>query len=217
MRNILLLAPPAAGKGTQAELLHNSYGIVPISTGDLLRSASQKEDAFGQKLQEILKSGKLVDDDIVLELLKEKFQTLSGNSFLLDGFPRNVNQARELDILLKEENSKIDYVFLLEVPKDILEKRITGRRICKTCGKIYNVYLEKEPSSKCSCGGMLYQRTDDTIDSFQVRYQTYLDVTLPLVEYYENCGILYKIDATQSIPEVFQSITSILNLGDVND
>lgn len=215
MKNILLLAPPAAGKGTQAALLKEKYGIIPISTGDLLRNASQKKDDFGKKIEEILKSGELVADDIVLTLLKKKFQELSGKSFLLDGFPRNVNQAQELDILLKKQNSKIDYVFLLEVPKEILEKRITGRRICQNCAKIYNSYLEENALEYCTCGGVLYQRSDDTLDAFKVRYQTFLNATLPLIDYYEKKKILHKIDATRSIEDVFLSITSIMNLEDI--
>lgn len=217
MKNILLLAAPAAGKGTQAGLLKEKYGICPISTGDLLRQASSVNDEMGQKLQEIMKSGKLVDDETVLELLKKRFQELSGESFLLDGFPRNVNQAHELDILLNSVEQTLDYVFWLDVPKEVLEKRITGRRTCASCGKIHNIYLEPDLKDICSCGGMLQTRHDDTIEAFQTRYQTYLDATLPLVEYYQNQGILHRIDATRTIEEVFLAITSIMDVRGTDD
>lgn len=211
MRNILLLAPPAAGKGTQSELLQKKYGVVSIATGDLLREASMREDDFGRFLREQLKTGHLIEDATVFKLLKEKFHELSGKNFLLDGFPRNVHQAEELDMLLKSVDEKLDYVFLLDVPKEVLESRITGRRLCKSCEKIYNI--NSHPALTCCCGGELYQRSDDTKDAFQIRYQTYLNHTLPLVEYYQNKQILYLIDANRSVEEVFDTITSILEGG----
>ena len=215
MINILLLAPPAAGKGTQSELLEKQYGIMHISTGNLLREASMRDDSFGNSLKEILKTGKLVSDEIVLELLNNKFHDVSSNGFLLDGFPRNINQAIELDKILKESNLELDYVFFLDVDSRILEKRITGRRMCKTCGKIYNIYSFNK--TNCLCGGELYQREDYTEEAFRIRYKTYLEATLPLVEYYQNHGILHKIDASLTIDEVNKEITSIINKGDSND
>lgn len=215
MINILLLAPPAAGKGTQSELLEKQYGIMHIATGNLLREASIRNDIFGSNLREILKTGRLVSDEIVLELLNNKFHEVSSKGFLLDGFPRNINQAIELDKILKEANLKLDYVFFLDVDSSILEKRITGRRMCKTCGKIYNIYSFN--NTNCLCGGELCQREDDTEEAFRIRYQTYLEATLPLVEYYQNHGILHKIDASLSIEEVNKEITSIIKKGDSND
>jgi len=215
MINILLLAPPAAGKGTQSELLEKQYSIMHISTGDLLREASKRKDSFGNNLREILKTGRLVSDEIVLELLTDKFNKVSSNGFLLDGFPRNINQAVELDKILEEFNLKLDYVFFLDVDRNILAKRITGRRMCKTCGKIYNIYSFN--NTNCLCGRELYQREDDTEEAFRIRYKTYLEATLPLVEYYQNHGILHKIDASLTIDEVNREITSIINKGDSND
>ena len=120
--NILLLAPPAAGKGTQADLLQKKYGVVAISTGQLLREAAKKNDMLGLKLKEVLKTGQLVEDGIVLELLQNRFSELQGSSFLLDGFPRNIRQAELLDELLVSANKKLDYVFFLDVPKEELER-----------------------------------------------------------------------------------------------
>lgn len=215
MINILLLAPPAAGKGTQSELLEKQFFITHISTGNLLREACNKNDSFGNNLKEIINAGKLVSDEIVLELLKNKFQELSSNGFILDGFPRNINQAIELDKLLKESDLKLDYVFFLDVPRDVLEKRITGRRMCKNCGKIYNIH--NYDGVNCVCGGELYQRDDDTEDAFQTRYKTYLELTSPLVDYYQDQGILHKIDASLKIDEVNNQITSIINKGGFYD
>jgi len=215
MINILLLAPPAAGKGTQSELLEKQYSIMHISTGDLLREASKRKDSFGNNLREILKTGRLVSDEIVLELLTDKFNKVSSNGFLLDGFPRNINQAVELDKILEEFNLKLDYVFFLDVDRNILAKRITGRRMCKTCGKIYNIYSFN--NTNCLCGRELYQREDDTEEAFLIRYKTYLESTLPLVEYYQNHGILHKIDASLTIEEVNEKITSIINKKEVSN
>ena len=216
MRNLLLLAPPAAGKGTQAQLLEKTYGIVPISTGNLLRQASKRGDAFGKKIDAILKSGALVEDAIMIDLLREQLQALHGSPFLLDGFPRTVAQAKALDALLEEAHTSLDYVFLLEVPKDVLEKRIIGRRICEVCGTVYNVH-QKDAPSLCHCGGSLVTRSDDTKAAYQIRYGAYLNSTYPLVEYYEAKNLLYRIDANRSIEEVFASISAILNRGEKHD
>ena len=156
----------------------------------------------------------LVDDSIVLKLLKSRLEEISGYSFLLDGFPRNVNQANLLDSLLESIHEKIDYVFLLDVPKSVLEHRVSGRRICKDCGKSYNIHLE-EDLKRCICGGELITRNDE--DVFSVRYETYLQSTLPLIEYYEKKGILHRIDANQNIGDVFLAITSTIDLEDFND
>jgi len=209
MKNLLLLAPPAAGKGTQAELLMKRYGSVPISTGDLLRKASRENTEMGHMLQGILQSGKLVSDEIVLELLLKRFEELEGKPFLLDGFPRTIKQAEALDELLKLHNQKLDYVFYLDVPKEVLESRILARRICDTCGKIYQV--NKESEMKCSCGGYLIKRSDDNLDSYRVRYDSFLTSTHPLVDYYKEKGNLYVIDADKTVEEVYQDILTILS------
>ena len=142
--NIILLAPPAAGKGTQAEILTDIYNLNHISTGDLLRNASCEENEFGNKLKMMMESGNLVSDDIVLEVLSRYLEKTNNFNLLLDGFPRNIYQAEKLNELLEEKNQKLDYVFLLNVPKETLLYRITGRRLCKSCGAIYNVNIRSE-------------------------------------------------------------------------
>jgi len=213
--NIILLAPPAAGKGTQSEILKKEYNLNHISTGDLLRSAAKEDNDFGRNLKEVMESGKLVTDDIVLEVFNRYLDTTDNLNLLLDGFPRNIYQASKLDEILEKRNSKVDYVFLLDVPKEILADRITGRRLCRSCGRVYNVNIDKLKPVKngvCDdCGGELYQRTDDNTETFETRYNEYLEQTHPLVAYYENKNVLKKIESTQTVEETFNQIKEIIN------
>ncbi len=211
--NIILLAPPAAGKGTQAELLTEEYNLNHISTGDLLREASQEQTEFGNKLKSMLESGNLVSDEIVLEVLDKYLDKTNNFNLLLDGFPRDIYQAEKLDELLKSKGSKIDYVFLLNVDKDTLLYRITGRRLCKSCGAIYNVNidpLKPKIDSICDkCGGNLIARKDDNEETFEVRYQEYEHQTKPLIDYYLRQNNLYEIDSSISKEDTFRQIKSI--------
>lgn len=212
--NIILLAPPAAGKGTQAEILTDTYHLNHISTGDLLRKASLEESEFGNKLKAMMESGNLVSDGIVLEVLNHYLEKTNNFNLLLDGFPRNIYQAEKLDELLEEKNQKLDYVFLLNVSKETLLYRITGRRLCKSCGAIYNVNidpLKPKIDSICDkCGNPLMVRKDDNEETFQIRYQEYETQTKPLIEYYQRQGILYEIDSSISKEETFQQIENII-------
>lgn len=215
MMNIILLAAPAAGKGTLSELLQKKYHIAHISTGDLLREAASSEDELGKKIKDILASGKLVSDEIVYDLLLRRLaQPDCQNGFILDGFPRNVEQAKEYDEILNKLHLSLDYVFLLDVDKNVLESRITGRRLCSKCGAIYNVYVadvKPKHDGICDrCGGPLYQRDDDNSESFKVRYETYLEKTSPLIDFYQKRNLLYKIDATKDKNHTFEQVESIL-------
>lgn len=211
--NIILLAPPAAGKGTQAELLTEEYKLNHISTGDLLREASQEQNEFGNKLKTIMESGNLVSDETVLEVLNRYLDKTDNFNLLLDGFPRNIYQAEKLDELLKSKGSKIDYVFLLNVDKDTLLYRITGRRLCKSCGAIYNVNidpLKPKIDSICDkCGNSLIARKDDNKETFEIRYQEYEKQTKPLIDYYLRQNNLYEIDSSISKEDTFKQIKSI--------
>lgn len=212
--NVILLAPPAAGKGTQAEILTSIYNLDHISTGDLLRNAANDDSIFGKELKQIMESGNLVSDDIVLEVLNRHLDTIDSFNLLLDGFPRNIYQAEKLDEILGQKNSKIDYVFLLNVPKDILLFRITGRRLCKNCGKVYNVNIasvKPEREGVCDiCGGELFVRHDDNESTFNTRYDEYLKQTSPLIDYYKQKGILYEIDSSVDRDDTFAQIKKIL-------
>lgn len=211
--NIILLAPPAAGKGTQAELLTEEYKLNHISTGDLLREASQEQNEFGNKLKTIMESGNLVSDETVLKVLNRYLDKTDNFNLLLDGFPRNIYQAEKLDELLKSKGSKIDYVFLLNVDKDTLLYRITGRRLCKSCGAIYNVNidpLKPKIDSICDkCGNSLIARKDDNKETFEIRYQEYEKQTKPLIDYYLRQNNLYEIDSSISKEDTFKQIKSI--------
>lgn len=212
--NIILLAPPAAGKGTQAEILSSVYNLNHISTGDLLRSVSKEESGFGKNLKKMLESGNLVSDDIVLEVLNRYLESTDNLNLLLDGFPRNIYQAEKLDEMLSERDSQVDYVFLLNVPKDILLYRIVGRRLCKSCGKVYNVNIDPlKPKNETicdQCGGELYARSDDNEDTFNNRYSEYENQTYPLINYYKQKGILYEVDSSVSREDTFKQIEEIL-------
>lgn len=212
--NIILLAPPAAGKGTQSEKLEKEYNLNHISTGDLLRNASREENDFGKSLKSMMESGKLVTDDIVLEVLNRYLDQTDNMNLLLDGFPRNIYQANKLDEILASKDSKVNYVFLLDVPKETLADRITGRRLCKSCGRVYNVNIESLMPSKenvCdNCGNELYQRGDDNRETFETRYNEYLEKTSPLIDYYKNKNVLFEIDSTRTVEEIFSQIKEII-------
>ena len=210
MKNIIFIAPPAAGKGTMSSVLMEKYGYKHISTGDILRSMAKSDDDFGRNLQELLTSGKLVPDEIVYEALKRRLMMNDlDNGFILDGFPRNLEQAYEYDKILKEIKKELGVVIYLDTPKEILEKRIVGRRICPKCGATYNVLTgvntPKVENTCDACGEELYQRNDDNIESFKTRYETFLEKTYPLLDFYENKKVLYRVkseDVTNTIKEI---------------
>lgn len=215
MKNIIFISSPAAGKGTQAEKLEKKYNLAHISTGDLLRNEVKSVSEMGKMLDKIMKEGKLVSDDVVTTLLKNKLNTHEcDNGFILDGYPRNINQAKTLDKILDEINKKINYVINLDVDYDTAMKRSCGRLQCKNCGKIYNKYSENlKPSidGKCDkCGEVIYQRSDDNEESFKIRFNTYQESTKPLIEYYNNKGILFKVDSSKTVEEVFSTIENII-------
>lgn len=215
MKNIIFIAPPAAGKGTMSDILIEKYGYKHISTGDILRSMAKKADDFGKNLSEILSSGKLVSDEIVYEALKRRLSMNDlDNGFILDGFPRNILQAYEYDKILKEINKNLGVVIYLDTPRDVLEKRIVGRRICSKCGATYNVLTgvnTPKISDICDkCGSSLYQRDDDNIESFNTRYETFLEKTYPLVDYYKEKNVLYQIKSVD-IDNTMKEIEAIIN------
>lgn len=213
--NIILLAPPLSGKGTQASLLKNKLNLVHISIGDMLRKASQNNDDLAKKINEVLSSGALVSDDLAIELLEKALtENKESNGFVFDGFPRTLYQAEKLDELFNELNLNLDYAFLLNVDVDTLEKRIMGRRVCMKCNRVYNIYnsdmMPKVENICDNCDCELTIRSDDNLDSFKVRYQEYLDKTYPIIEYYKNKGNLIEIDSTKNVDEVFKNILSIM-------
>ena len=215
MKNIIFIAPPAAGKGTMSEVLMHKYGYKHISTGNILRSMASKEDDFGKNLSALLKEGGLISDDIVNEALKRRLSMNDlDNGFILDGFPRNIEQAREYDKILNDIHKDLGVVIYLDTPRDILEKRITGRRLCKECGATYNVLTGVNAPKKdniCDkCGGELYQRNDDNTESFKNRYDTFIEKTYPLLDYYEEKKVLYRVTSVD-VDNTIQEIEAIIN------
>ncbi len=210
MKNIILIAPPAAGKGTISSYLMDTYSYEHISTGDLLREEAKKNS----EIASLMREGKLIGDDIILPLFKEKLSCLKDKPFILDGMPRNLEQATYLDTLFNEMNLTNYVVLSLAVEKEILEKRIVGRRICSNCGASYNIYFDTlKPIQEgiCdSCASSLITREDDNTESFQVRYKTYLEQTSPLLDFYQEKGKLKVVDGTKNPVEIQQEVTKII-------
>ncbi len=212
--NLILLGAPGAGKGTQAKLIVEKYGIPQISTGDMLREAVAKGTELGKKAKEYMDKGELVPDEIVIGIVKERLQQPDcEKGFILDGFPRTLKQAEELDKMLEELGKKIDAVINVSVPEEEVVKRIVNRRTCKNCGAVYHlIYNPPKEEGKCDkCGGELYQRDDDKEETVRARYKVYKEQTEPLIEYYSKKGLLYNVDGTKSIEEVFEEIQKILD------
>lgn len=210
---IILLGPPGAGKGTQAAGIVEKYNIPHISTGDIFRKNIKEGTELGKKAKEYMDQGLLVPDELTVGLVTDRIsQKDCENGFMLDGFPRNVSQAKHLDEFLQNANISLDKVVNIEVDKSILVERAVGRRICKSCGATYHVeFNPPKESGVCDvCGGELYQRADDTEETVSKRIQVYLDETKPLVNYYSEQGIIANINGQQSIEKVFDDIVKSL-------
>lgn len=214
---LILLGPPGAGKGTQAANIVNEYKAVHISTGDIFRKNIKENTELGKKAKEYMEKGLLVPDELVVELVADRLkQDDVKDGFLLDGFPRTVNQAEALDKVLESLNGKIDKVINIEVDKSKLVERAVGRRICRDCGATYHISFNPSKSEgRCDlCEGELYQRADDVEETVEKRIQVYLDETQPLIDYYTKSGAIVTIDGDQDINKVFEDIR--LALGSEN-
>ncbi|BAT72201.1 adenylate kinase [Thermosulfidibacter takaii ABI70S6] len=212
--NIIMLGPPGAGKGTQAKMLVEKFGIPQISTGDMLRAAVAEGTELGKKAKEYMDKGQLVPDEVVIGIVEERLKKSDcEKGFILDGFPRTVPQAEALDKILEKMGKKIDYVINIVVPDVEILKRLTGRRTCKQCGAMYHViYNPPKQEGVCDkCGGELYQRDDDKEETIKNRLKVYNEQTAPLIEYYKAKGVLVDIDGTKSINEIFEDILRVLN------
>ncbi len=216
MKNIMFIAPPAAGKGTQADLVVEKYGIPHISTGDILREISKEDSELGNYVFETLASGKLVKDEITYQLIEERLSRDDcKNGYIIDGFPRNIEQAIEYDKILKKLGYNVGNVILINIDEKTLEKRITGRRICENCKSIYNINDEAnapKTESVCdNCGGKLYQRNDDNLESFQTRYQMYKEKTEPIIDHYKKQNVLKEVNGDDTVENVFKKIDEIIS------
>jgi len=210
---LVLLGAPGGGKGTQAKKLVDKYGIPQISTGDILRAAVAKGTTLGKEAKSYMDKGELVPDSVVIGLVKERIaQDDCKKGYILDGFPRNTAQAETLDKVLAEMGSPLDTALLVDVDKEILMKRLTGRRTCKNCQQMYNVYFSpaKKEGVCDKCNGELFQRDDDKEETIKRRLDVYDAQTAPLINYYKERGILKSVKGTGSIDEIFKNVCTIL-------
>ena len=211
--NLLLIGAPGVGKGTVSSYLIEKHSFKHISTGDILREAVANQTKLGLQVKEFMDKGALVPDETIIDLVKETLKNIDTTKGLIfDGFPRTVAQAIALENLLKELNLKLDKAVVLEVEKDVLVKRITGRRVCSKCKSLYNIYYKApQIESKCDiCGGDLYTRNDDNLESLEKRLSEYHINAEPLISFYEKQGIVEHFNADQSRDKEINSFEEIL-------
>lgn len=211
--NILFMGPPGAGKGTQAERITASYGIPHISTGDAFRLAMKQGTPLGLQAKSYVDQGLLVPDEVTNGIVRERLAAPDcASGFLLDGFPRTIAQAHALDGMLAEMGRKIDHVINLKVDRSLLLARLTGRRICKSCGSTYHVLFNppKQEGVCDKCGGELYQRSDDTEEKVGTRLDEYTTKTAPLLAYYADKNLLFELNGEKDIDQVTADIDSLL-------
>jgi adenylate kinase len=210
--NIILFGAPGAGKGTQSSLLVERMKTTQISTGDLFRAAIKNKTELGLKAQSFMDKGELVPDSIVIGMVEEVLNK-GKTSFILDGFPRTVTQAEALDGLLNKLQVKIGRAIFLEVPYETLLMRLTGRRVCKSCGTVY--HIESKPTQKVgvcdSCGGEVVQRNDDKEDVIANRLKAYEEFTMPLKNYYKKTGLYVEVDGNRNTENVYKSIHALMS------
>lgn len=208
---IIMLGNIGVGKGTQGKMIMNKYKIPYFATGDIFRDNIQKETPIGKKIKEIVNQGKLVNDDLVNEIIFDKIDNL--DNFILDGYPRTLNQALAFENFIRSKKRNIDLVIYLEAPEEVIIKRISGRRVCPRCGRVYNIYFDK-PNLDEVCdfdNEKLVIRDDDRLEVVKKRIEEFKNNTLPLVEFYAKNGKLHRIDGNRDVNEVFKDISRILD------
>jgi len=211
--NLILLGAPGAGKGTQAQYLIDTYNIPQISTGDMLREAIKNQTAVGIEAKSFMDRGELVPDSVILEIIRERLlQDDCKKGFILDGFPRTIAQAEGLSEMLKSLGTSIDKVILFEVANDVLIERLTGRRVCGSCGASFHMVFNKPgKEGVCDrCGAELIQRKDDNLETATNRLSVYENQTAPLIHFYEKAGKLVKLDGDQAIKLIQKQLSHVL-------
>jgi len=211
--NIILFGPPGAGKGTQGGYLEKDFNFHKISTGDLLRDEINKKTLLGTQIKTTIDNGSLVSDSIIKNLVKNiVFNQNSSKNLIFDGYPRNLNQAYDLDDLFKINNRRISCVLNLKVSKEIITKRILGRQLCKKCGRIFNEFFNPSTKKNHSCGIQhLQKRSDDKKQIIMSRYNTYTRETLPVLDYYKSVKLLHDIDGDDKMTKIYEEIRQIID------
>lgn len=216
--NLILLGPPGAGKGTQAQMIVDRYSISQISTGDILRAAVKEGTALGKQAKASMEKGRLVPDEVVIGLIDERLRAADCRpGFILDGFPRTIAQAEALQTILTKIGKPVDHVINIEVDSEELVRRLTGRRTCKNCGGMFHVlfHLPKQENICDRCGGTLYQREDDREETIRTRLKEYERQTTPLIQYYQNKKILRVIEGVGGQDQIFERIIHVLGTAPV--
>ena len=211
--NIVLLGPPGAGKGTQAQFIVKNYNYFQLSTGDLLRKEINKKTDLGKKIESLTSKGKFVPDDLVEKILKNTIDSLDNKEkIIFDGYPRNINQAHNLENIMKELGKKIDAVIYLNVNREVIHMRIMGRMTCLKCNVTLNEFFNKEEINNHECGKKnLRRRDDDQEEVIMKRFDTYINETKPVLNFYTNHGNFYELDGTLKMEEISNKIANILN------
>ncbi len=222
MKNIILIAVQGAGKGTVAETLKEKYKYAHISTGEILRERALIDDELGREIKNLIDNGIFAPDELIFRTIEEKISSPEcQNGYILDGFPRNLEQAKGYDEILKKLNKDVGVVINLTIPNEMLKERIIGRRVCKDCGCIYNIYnpevTPKQEGICDKCGGELYQRKDDNEESMNTRVKTYFEVTQPIIDYYKQKGVLKVVDSSKDPETTFREVEKILKEIDVDN
>ncbi len=215
MIRVVFLGPPGSGKGSQAKFVIERYGIDHISTGDLLRSAVRDETSLGKQVTDIMQQGSLVPDQIVLQLICEYLDESDlAKGFLFDGFPRSLNQAEHLQAILQDRTVPLDFVLHLHIEPEAVVKRLSGRRNCENCGRIYNVYFDapqiEGQCDDCGTAGQLIQRADDNEQSIRHRLNVYESETAPLLGFYEDANLLETVDASGNVVEIAEQVDRVI-------
>ena len=212
--NIILFGPPGAGKGTQAQKIVKKFNLYQVSTGDLLRNEIKNKSDVGKKIEQIISQGDFATDDIVNKILNKVITNpMYRNRIIFDGYPRNITQAENLEIMLNADNQSINFILFLKVNREIIEKRILGRIICEKCNKTFNEYLTKEEIENHKCGkNYLKKRKDDKLETIIIRYDEYVKKTKPVLDFFSQRSYFHEIDASQKIQEITSKIDQILTV-----
>ena len=212
--NLILLGPPGAGKGTQAQFIVNKFSLYQLSTGDLLRTEIKNKTEIGKKIDQIIAHGDFVVDEIVNKLLKKVITNSAyRNGIIFDGYPRNITQAENLEIILNADNQSINFILFLKITREVMEKRILGRITCEKCNKTFNKYLNNEEIEKHKCGNnYLKKREDDTQEVIITRYEEYMKKTKLVLDFYSSRSYFHEIDGSQKIQAITNKIEQILTV-----